>query len=179
MTTAPRRILFLDIDGPLTTQVSRQTNPEVFGIRAADAMKFLLSEGKPDLCVVHSSWRKLPEPSDSETAMGSFGGYYWSHDLWRDICRAQNLGEFDALALEDAPFKMSSNRGHEISWWLDRNPSDVTAAKVILDDEMSLIEGHDYAQRDDTLLVRCDDAVGITMEQAHQAVAFWRRVAPR
>jgi hypothetical protein len=166
------RLLFLDIDGPLTTEESRtEAGYEAFDYRAVEAFNYLLSAGDPHLCVVHSSWRKLPEPGPGAWAEG--GGYFWSHQLWRELCAKQGLKW--NLALEDAPFKFSSDRGHEIGFWLEANPwAEEGARLVIVDDDMHLIRPHPYASWTNTLLLECDDAgAGFTMSQARQAVDFW------
>lgn len=167
------RILFLDIDGPLTTQRSRAAKGcNAFDSEAVKAFNHLLRHGRPQLCVVHSAWRKLPEPAPG--AWADDGGYFWSHALWQDLCRRQGL-HWDA-PLEDAPFEPGSDRGREIGFWLDANPWAARDARlVIVDDQMHLIRPHAYARWATTLLLKCDDEnAGLTLAQAEAAVAFWK-----
>ena len=89
------RVLFLDIDGVLTTRSSRTLDYWRFGLDAIEAMRHLLARGKPDLCVVHSTWRKLPEaPEIKPEDTWWFAKNplpVWSHSVWRAICQHQGL----------------------------------------------------------------------------------------
>ena len=166
-----RRLLFLDIDGPLTTSSSRSLkDPERFAKEAVHAMQYLLDQGEPDLCIVHSTWRKLPKPSQKAVLCGY---PTWSHEEWRDLCKRQGLNFM--VALEDAPYKKQTRRGGEIAWWLRDHYRDGDRI-VVLDDQMSLIVSHVLPWIPNVCLVPCDDDIGLTLEQAHEAVAFWHGV---
>lgn len=172
----PRRILFLDIDGPLTTERSRGMDWEAFDRDAVQAFKLLLGEGKPDLVVVHSTWRKLPHP-DELARSGQDWGYCWSHTWFRGHCHKQGLSELADLPLEDAPFDFHrferTDRTEEIEKWLDDNH--VSGNRYVILDDEDLRDA--FAERRmDTHVVVCDDRTGLTLDQARAAVRFWEHL---
>lgn len=171
----PRKILSLDIDGVLTTKMSRRRDYWCFGTSALRAFQHLLQEGQPDLCVVHSSWRKLPKapPTQLEDTWWMYGdgGFpVWSHDLWRSICHRQNLNW--QVPLVDAPYKLTTHRGHEVGMWLaEHEQSDDRI--VVLDDEAWLLQRQPWSKRPHVRVFETDDRHGLTQSQAAEAVRFW------
>lgn len=167
------RVVFLDIDGVLTTKKSRSAfGYDGFGRSAVEAMQSLLVRAEPTRIVVHSSWRRLPRPPEIYApSMGAF--YFWDHEIWFDICKKNRLPELTEVPHEDAPFKFSSNRGHDIRWWIDDNWQDDWRG-VVLDDESDLYIRPVFEDRsvDGLLIFTTSDATGLTMQQADQAVEW-------
>ena len=158
-----QRILFLDIDGVLNSSKSRQHSFSRFDPNAIQAMKLLIGEGRPDRVVVHSSWRKLPEPP------GYSGGYCWSHEYWFGLLRDQGLSELADLPHEDAPFTLTSCRVTEILMWLADNDTEENRY-VVLDDEIRV--DTELSEQERLLVIQTDDDLGLTLPQARDAVQW-------
>lgn len=175
------KVLFLDIDGVLTTRASRNRDYWCFGPAATVAMRYLLKEGRPDICVVHSTWRKLPAYEGPPITLDDTWWMYedvpyWDHDLWRAVCHRQGIDW--TVPLVDAPYTYGTHRGVEIRDWMSRCYREKDSY-VVLDDQMYQIEGLtwdlDYPRFENVLCVTTDDTTGLTLEQAHKAVHFWNR----
>lgn len=173
------RVLSLDIDGVLTTEASRGRDYWCFGVDATEAFRCLLQEAQLDLCLVHSSWRKLPEEPhpvalDDTWWMYGDGGYpTWSHDLWRSICHRQGI-EW-TVPLLDAPFQLGTDRGIEVGMWV----CDHLRAEdrlVALDDEAHLLHAQPWSRQPNVLVLQTDDHTGLTQSQAQKAIDFLRAV---
>ena len=165
-----RKILFLDVDGVLTTARSRPTSPETFDPRAVVAMERLLKEAEPNRIVMHSSWRKLPKPpAPPWTFPSPTWWWYFSRSWWRKLCQFHGATTLAATPLELAKYKMSSTRGEEVSFWLTEHgaPDD---RYVVLDDEIGYFRNVDD---DRVLLVSTDDATGLTDAQVDEILEWW------
>lgn len=160
------RILFLDIDGVLTTADSRLVDATSFSPAAVAAMTRLVSRGRPDKVVVHSTWRKLPEPP------GYGNGYCWSHDYWYEVCQAQGLQALTKIPHEDAPYTKGTQRGAEICWWLAKHHQP-EHRYVILDDELHKFSPMIVGWSHCILGIATRDEEGLTLEQAERAVDYW------
>lgn len=178
-----RKILFLDMDGVLTTAASRDKGgPDCFSDFAVAAMRRLLRVGKPDTIVIHSSWRKLPEPpppyDDPENWRfpSPDGWWYWDLDWFRALCDSQQLYELAQHPdIQVAKYKFSSSRGHEIAWWIDDNGKD-TDRHIIIDDEPYTIrEAMGRNNRDglNVMLIETSDVTGLQEDQVDEALEWW------
>lgn len=174
--TKPRNLLFLDLDGVLTTAGSRAAGGAcAFKPECVAELQALCAGGhgsKPDLVVVHSSWRKLPEPPPGPYQPPHDGWWYWSLPWFMDHCRAQGLTALADLPIVEAAWKFSSRRGTEVAWWLaDHGQPDDRV--VVVDDEAP--DAFDYVIGDDdrVLLVATNDVTGITDTHVAQIVNWW------
>lgn len=175
------RVLFLDIDGVLTSAHSRRQRWDAFDPAATSAFRYLLAHGKPDRVVVHSSWRKLPEPPGYTVPLvgGGHAQCAWAsdHSIWFELCRQQGLSALADVPHEDCPYKYSSHRGHEINMWLSNN-ADPANRYVVLDDytDELIRETVTYAHpaaAARTCFINTSDARGLHLDEATRAVAHW------
>ena len=165
-----RRVLSLDLDGVLTTQHSRTYGPTTFSRVATAALNHVLTTTPPDLVVIHSTWRKLPEPPPGPYQVNN-SWWFWSMDWFVGHCRNQAC-VLATLPMIEAPWRLSSNRGQEVGMartdW--HQPGD---RWVVIDDECDYFVDHPYAEDPDVLIVPTRDDRGLTMEQAGTVCAWW------
>lgn len=120
-------IIFLDFDGPMIPSrayfMPQQTRPivSVFDPAAVGLINRLAEKAEAKI-VIHSSWRKTVLIDDTLV-----GGSIKSHII------AQGIKE--EYLHEDlcCPFKFTSNRWHDISFWLEDRPE--VTNYVIIEDE--------------------------------------------
>ena len=169
-------VLFLDIDGPLTTHGSRNVlGPCVFKPDAAAALEHLCVKTRPHI-VVHSSWRKLPVPPTKKWEFPTPDTWwFWDLDWFRELCRYQDMPTMADCIRDMAPYKLNSNRGMEVAMWIDEHDSPEDRY-VILDDEVWYFDWHKKEPWADRLLViECPDYVGFTESQANDALSWWAK----
>lgn len=164
-------VVFLDLDGVLTTTLSRaQGGPTAFDSRAMAALERLLAETGA-LVVVHSSWRKLPEapPGPPWPFPVPHGWWFWSLPWFKALCKFQGMRELPARLYDVAPVeRYSSTRGADIATWIhsDGSPDEFY---IILDDETSTIEAA-VGYMPNVLIVSTDDDVGLTEDQVDKII---------
>lgn len=171
MTNTAKKILFLDIDGVLTTLRSRRSGgPSRFDERAVEALTRLLLSARTDV-IIHSSWRKLPEPPPGQwTFPPPSWWWFWDFNWFKELCRHQNCAALADCIRDEAPFTISSNRGQEIALWLNENHQEGNKY-VVLDDEVNTIRDS-LADRNDVLIVKTDDESGLTTEHVDVALSW-------
>lgn len=183
-----RRVLFLDVDGVLTTNRSRsREHPAEFDPRACEALTYVMMHALPHI-VLHTSWRKMPEPPPEEgppwvhPVHGDW--WYFSMDWFKSHCDYYGLYYLPPLLHPKhpiAPYKMSSNRGFEVAMWCDQHDYPHNSY-VILDDETDAFSyflkagevGKSSIPSDRTKLVTCHNDTGLTMKQAEAIVQWWQ-----
>jgi hypothetical protein len=157
------KIIFLDIDGVLTT---KSTGWKGFHPECLNALKFILDKTDAQM-VLSSCWRhgfidwptgKLIDAKDSITVIKRwFTDAGWSPELANRLI--SSTPDFVCRDVE-SPFE-SGHRGTEISEWLKKHP-EVTAF-CILDDDCDM-EPHGDRH------VHTHEEMGLSMENAEKAI---------
>lgn len=147
-----KKYIFLDIDGPLNTELDENKDPERYGHRfdneaVGNLRKIVEATGAS--IVISSSWRHM--------------GIKRMHEIWRDWnlpgkiagCTPGSLGDDNAF----------NTRGEEIQAWLDENAKG-PKSYVIFDDL-----GFDHFLENQYLrLIQVDPHCGITTDDALHAI---------
>ena len=166
------RYIMLDLDGVLTTGPSRAAGgPSMFDARAVKQIERLVSLSQASV-VIHSSWRKLPDAPEPPWAFPPADSWWnWSLPWFKGLCRSQGAHELASSLVGEAPFRLNSERGEEVKWWMDDN-NIYGNSYVVLDDQMELItpwlEG-----RPDVLTVKTNDGFGLTEGQVDMIITWW------
>lgn len=170
------RYVFLDIDGVLNNfapSKTYSTDSTVFDVLAVDAIEYLLQESQARV-IVHSSWRKLPEAPEPPWVFPPPSTWWaWSLEWFKELCRFQGAVTLASRLRGVAPYTFSSTRGHDINSWIAQNHEDGDSY-VVLDDQVSTIVAA-VGQRDDVLIIETDSDVGLTHEQANEAIVWWKK----
>jgi hypothetical protein len=161
-----RKVLFLDIDGVLTTGVSRTLEDlGRFDSRCVRAIeKLCVSHAKPDLIVLHTSWRKFT--SESPYRLRDFS-YVWNLEDFIQDCIFQGAENLAKIPMMEAPFSDNSDRVEEVA----RSISDIGESNdsyVIIDDEWDVLW-----TPDNTMIIHTDDFDGLTHEHVDRIIEWW------
>lgn len=153
------QILFLDIDGVLNNDRLFQSEPAIatnndhetmLGMLDSDCVWNLgyLLQKVPDLkVVIHSTWRKMWDWEKIAEAICA-------------ACACIDRGRF----IGATPWKFSSEKCHEIPWWLAAHPE--AAKYVVLDDDI-LFSLENPCHRHQ---VRTSCVHGLTIDDADEVV---------
>lgn len=168
------KVIFLDFDGVLNTEnyqakLRQEGKPQwdnfgqIFDPEAVENLKMILDTVPEALIVINSSWKL--EGMDTVKAM------WKARNLPAKIHSAtpDYVPDISCIDLEDYDnIAMLAGKGNEVKQWLEQNaPKGCTY--VILDDMP------DFLPELDEHLICTDPRVGITMENAMEAIGLLNR----